>query len=92
MYRPALLGAALPFLILAACPLSMLWMMRSMNHGEAGDTAPALPDDPVALRDRMSLLAAEQEKVSEQLARLATSTPSSDDGEPRRTATPVDPI
>ncbi len=33
---PNLVAAALPFLMLAICPLSMLFMMRSMGHGAGG--------------------------------------------------------
>lgn len=33
---PSLLGSVAPLLILAACPLSMVFMMRSMNRGGAG--------------------------------------------------------
>lgn len=84
-YRPDLLGNALPILLLAVCPL---WMMRGMNHGEhAGfiPPPPTLPDDPASLRARMTVLAAEQERVSEQLARLTTPPipPPSDDDGPR---------
>lgn len=82
IYRPSLLGAALPVLILAVCPLSMMLMMRRMNHENTGSTgeAPTLPDDPDALRARMTVLAAEQEWVSEQLAHLAISSSSSEEG------------
>ena len=34
-FAPDLIGAALPFLIIAACPLSMLVMMRAMSGGES---------------------------------------------------------
>lgn len=83
IYRPDLLGSALPILLLAACPLSMLWMMRSMGHDEhAGSTppSPTRPDDPAVLRARMNVLAAEQERVSERLARLTTPPSWRDDG------------
>lgn len=38
---PGLVAAALPILLLAICPLSMLFMMKSMQHngGEAGEEA-----------------------------------------------------
>ena len=94
IYRPDLFGAALPILLLAACPLSMLWMMRSMNHGkDAGTSAQpsALPDDPVVLRARMDLLAAEQERVSEHLVRLGKQPLSADD-EARISSTPPDAL
>lgn len=34
--KPGLIGAALPLLLLAACPLSMLLMMRGMGHQRVG--------------------------------------------------------
>lgn len=36
---PQLALAVLPLLLLALCPLSMLWMMRSTGHQGAGSTA-----------------------------------------------------
>lgn len=92
IYRPALFGAALPILLLAACPLSMLWMMRSMHRGEEAGTRArpsTLPDDPAALRARMDLLAAEQEQISEHLARLP---PLSADDEARIPSPPPDAV
>lgn len=38
-FAPNLIGAALPVLILAACPLSMIVMMRAMSGGSRCDTA-----------------------------------------------------
>ena len=32
-FAPSLLGAVAPLLILAVCPLSMVFMMRAMNRG-----------------------------------------------------------
>lgn len=91
VYRPDFLGSALPILILAACPLSMLWMMRAMGHG--AETASRTPTtgisvDPAELRTRMNLLAAEQEQISEQLARLSTPSLPSDDTQEMTEAPP----
>lgn len=94
VYSPGLLGAALPILLLAACPLSMLWMMRAMNHrdGAANCTpTPGISDDPAELRTRMNLLAAEQEEISERLARLRTSPVPSDDTQ-EMTASPPETV
>ena len=43
--RPEAIGAALPVLVLLACPLSMVVMMRTMNHSNAsrGTTESAEP-------------------------------------------------
>jgi len=38
-FAPNLIGAALPVLIIAACPLSMIVMMRAMSGGNRCDTA-----------------------------------------------------
>ena len=38
-FAPNLIGAALPVLILAACPLSMVVMMRAMSGASRCDTA-----------------------------------------------------
>ena len=55
---PNLLGSALPILVLAACPLSMLLMMRAMRGGgrcesrsdaPAGDSQPESADSPAEL-------------------------------------------
>lgn len=95
VYRPDLFGAALPILLLAACPLSMLWMMRSMNQGEgmgAQSTQTSYSsDDPAILRAQINMLAAEQEKVSERLARLSSSRRSIED-ERRSASTPPDTV
>lgn len=95
IYSPDLLGKALPILILAICPLSMMWMMREMDQGEDTGSPPPTPnpsDDPAALRAQMTALAAEQEQISEKLARvtLGASQPSSDNG-PRADSTPDNP-
>ena len=94
VYRPGLLGAALPILLLAACPLSMLWMMRTMSHSEGAASrtpTPGIADDPAELRTRMNLLAAEQEQISEQLARLRTPPFPTDDTQ-EMTASPPETV
>ncbi len=69
---PNLLGAALPLLVLAACPLSMLLMMRAMQGGgrcesrsdaRAGDTQPepaGSPADVEPLRAEIDQLRTER--------------------------------
>ncbi|MGH8925585.1 MAG: DUF2933 domain-containing protein [Acidimicrobiia bacterium] len=71
---PGAFGRALPLLLLAACPLSMMAMMGSMSRGGHGaPPANVVPEveDLTTLRTRQAALAAEQEQVSERLARLA---------------------
>lgn len=67
---PGLAAGAVPLLVLAACPLSMLVMMRvmgSMGHCKSADDARGTDDDEVAqLRAELAALRAEQESRSEQ--------------------------
>ena len=55
---PGSFGAALPLLVLAACPLSMLVMMRAM--GSAGGRCGSGDDEVAALRAEVSALRAER--------------------------------
>lgn len=46
---PRLLGAVGPLLLLAACPLSMVLMMRGMSgRGRNSETGPQIADTPTA--------------------------------------------
>jgi hypothetical protein len=78
---PQFFWAALPILLVAACPLSMLFMMRGMSGSEnATGSRPAqiqrdqLPagltrdEDLAQLQSRMSSLQAEQEAIARQIA------------------------
>jgi hypothetical protein len=77
---PQLLGAALPILIIAACPLSMLFMMRSMSGNRnattqmQGDQLPVAgvtrDDHLAALKSRLSSMQTEQETLSCQIAEM----------------------
>ncbi|MFB8128721.1 DUF2933 domain-containing protein [Streptomyces mirabilis] len=40
IFKPSLFLAALPVLVLAICPLSMVFMMRGMNNGQGQSGAP----------------------------------------------------
>lgn len=69
LFAPNLFGAALPLLIVAACPLSMLLMMRMMSgSGNAScSTAPSeTSGDPelAQLRAEVERLRAEQQGVA----------------------------
>jgi Protein of unknown function (DUF2933) len=63
--RPEAIGAALPVLVLLACPLSMVFMMRGMNRAAAepepaGTTdAPGTDAEIVGLRAEVDQLRAE---------------------------------
>ncbi len=58
--NPTWFGAALPFLLLAICPLSMVAMMRTKNGNSAACTAPVADDaDLERLRAEVAGLRAE---------------------------------
>ena len=65
---PGTAGAALPLLLIAACPLSMIFMMRSMSAKDTtagstrGDTDPdsTTMDEVATLRAEVQHLRAEQ--------------------------------
>jgi hypothetical protein len=81
---PQFLWAALPLLIVAACPLSMLFMMRGMAGGGSqapsqssllqGDSLPAgglTRDERLAeLQSRLSNVQAESEAIARQIAEI----------------------
>ena len=70
---PQYLWVALPVLIVAACPLSMLFMMRGMSNSSP---APGAAQDArlPELQSRLSSLQAEQEAVASQIAELEHSS------------------
>lgn len=60
LFEPSLVAAAVPLLILAACPLSMVLMMRMMSRSDDGsDGLPARTDDELSqLRAEVATLRA----------------------------------
>lgn len=74
-FAPNLIGAALPVLIIAACPLSMVVMMRAMSGGSRCDTASngtdgesnsaATPNEVARLQAEIDQLRAERSVVQE---------------------------
>ena len=80
---PNLIGALLPLLVFAACPLSMLLMMWSMRGMQGGrcDTRPgqatgaaskhgAHTEQLTELRSQLAGLQAQQDAIARQIARL----------------------
>ena len=66
LFAPGLFGRALPILLLAACPISMLVMMATMKR----PTTPAPASDDIdALQAQLAQLTDQQEQVKQQLAR-----------------------
>ncbi len=82
---PQFVGAAVPILLVAACPLSMLWMMQGMRGGQrAPGAAPGMPmeagrnaaDDLVSLQRQLSRTQTEQAALQRAIARLEAAPPS----------------
>ena len=66
LIAPGLLAAALPILLLAACPLSMLLMMKAMS-GPSASAQPSVTSD----EDRVAVLRRELTEVSRRQEALA---------------------
>lgn len=71
LVAPGIAAAALPLLILAACPLSMMFMMKSMGGHQA--PAPEAPpadggDREAHLRGELSELGRRREQLAAELA------------------------
>ena len=70
---PNLIAAAIPFLLIAACPLSMLVMMRAMGSHKPDPSQrlePVAVDLPAQLRARLAAVQLEQERLKQELARV----------------------
>ena len=65
LLAPGLFGAALPLLILSACPLSMLLMMRMMSRPAQGPSADTT-SSPVDRDAELTELRAEVERLREE--------------------------
>ena len=80
LVAPQLLGAALPILLIAACPLSMLFMMRGMSgngnattqmQGKQVSAVGSTRDERLpALKSRMSSMQTEQEDIARRIAEI----------------------
>lgn len=71
LVAPGIAAAALPLLIVAVCPLSMMLMMRSMGGDQksAAGAAPAADGDRVvAVRRELAQLSGRQQKLASELA------------------------
>ncbi|MCI0344902.1 MAG: DUF2933 domain-containing protein [Chloroflexi bacterium] len=74
--RFGLVAAAIPLLVVAACPLSMVLMMRSMGHTSAPpNTAPGV-DRPTDLRRELADLAERQRQLEAELVAAQPTAPS----------------
>ncbi len=71
LVAPDLVAAALPILLLAACPLSMLLMMWSMQHAQVpGQQTSHEPDADLTREERIARLRAQRATVAEQIGAL----------------------
>ena len=72
LVAPRLLLAALPVLLVLACPLSMLFMMRGMRGGgsQTPVTEQTHEEQLTELRSRLSSVQAEQEAIASRIAEL----------------------
>ena len=73
VFAPNLIAAAIPLLLIAACPLSMLVMMRTMG-GQQSNASPKLDpgavDRPAQLREQLAATQLEQQRLERELARV----------------------
>ena len=91
LVSPNLIGAAIPLLIVAACPVSMVVMMRSMGgHGPSPSVDLNRADDRRGrLRDQLAAIQLERLQLEQELAGLDDADDRSS-GAARRTAAPTD--
>ena len=71
---PSLAAAAMPLVLVAACPVSMLVMMRSMSGHAPGRTADPSPDRARDLPRELADLAERQRRLEAELARQGHSS------------------
>ncbi len=71
LMAPNLIAAVLPFLLLAACPLSMLLMMWAMQCTPGQDQqTPQDPDDGLTREERIARLRTQQASLADQIGAL----------------------
>jgi hypothetical protein len=73
VFAPNLIAAAIPLLLVAACPISMLVMMRTMG-GQQSNASPMLDpgavDRTAQLRRQLAATRLEQHQLERELARI----------------------
>ncbi len=76
VFAPGLAAAALPFLVLAICPLSMVFMMGAMNGmgqtSPTGATRAVGGQQPRNRNERLAELEMQQQALANQIATLET--------------------
>ena len=87
---PNYIGAALPLLIVLACPISMLLMMRGMGGGQSATQAGQQPqpgsagltrdEQLVELKAQLARLQVEQQAIAREISGLEATSISAADG------------
>lgn len=90
LVAPGIAVAALPLLILAACPLSMIIMMKSMGGHQASATEAAVEPPTGAGSDRVAALRGELAELGRRQERLAAELAAVDAAESRQGAAPAE--
>ena len=67
---PGTVVAALPILSLAACPLSMLLMMKAMRESPGEDGGSRATDDGLTREEQLVRMRAQQETLSNRIGAL----------------------
>ncbi len=78
LFAPGLAVAALPFLLLAVCPLSMLLMMKGMQGGQCetqGRQAPQEADAGLTREEQIARLRTHQATLADQIDALEQEEP-----------------
>ena len=75
LFAPDLAVAALPFLVLAICPLSMIFMMGAMNNmsnGSKSDAAAGVGDNrkPQSREEELAQLEVQKRELANKIAML----------------------
>lgn len=75
VFAPNLAAAALPFLVLAICPLSMIFMMGAMNNmGNSSQSGAACAmggnQKPQSREEELAQLKAQQQELTSKVAQL----------------------
>jgi hypothetical protein len=71
LFAPGLLAKAVPILLLAACPLSMLLMMWSMQHTQGqGQQTTHEPDVGLTREERIARLRDQQADLADRIGEL----------------------
>jgi hypothetical protein len=89
LVAPDVASAALPYLVLAICPISMLLIMVAMNHGKAGErrASPEI-DGGLAREGQITRLREHEATLTEQIRALERDEwTATRDGDQRRGST-----